>query len=134
MIHGDFGRQHPNGRAGASTSSPSGSRRRSCWPARRSFIWVSIAIVIGVYAAVRRYSLFDQALTFFSYIFFSLPTFWLGLMLIFIFAVSLALVPDRRDGERPGLAAVRHARVLGGVRAATRSRRSRTSAGTWCCR
>lgn len=57
------------------------------------FIWVSIAILAGVYAAIRRYSFFDQALTLFSYIFFSLPTFWLGLMLIFFFGPTLHLLP-----------------------------------------
>jgi peptide/nickel transport system permease protein len=58
-------------------------------------IWVTVAIVIGVIAAVRRYSLFDQAVTFFSYVFYSLPTFWLGLILIFIFAVGLRWVPPQ---------------------------------------
>jgi peptide/nickel transport system permease protein len=56
-------------------------------------LWVGIAILIGTYAAVHRYSLFDQVMTFFAYVFYSLPTFWLGLMLIFIFGVSLGLVP-----------------------------------------
>ncbi len=58
-------------------------------------IWVTLAILLGVIAAVKRYSLFDQAVTFFSYIFYSLPTFWLGLILIFIFAVDLRLVPPQ---------------------------------------
>jgi len=56
-------------------------------------LWVSIAIFLGVYAAVHRYSLFDQIVTFFSYVFYSLPTFWLGLDLIFIFAVALHWFP-----------------------------------------
>jgi peptide/nickel transport system permease protein len=56
-------------------------------------IWVSLAILLGVYAAIHRYSLFDQAVTFFSYVFYSLPTFWFGLILIFFFAVSLHLLP-----------------------------------------
>jgi peptide/nickel transport system permease protein len=56
-------------------------------------LWVSIAIFLGVYAAVHRYSLFDQAVTFLSYIFYSLPTFWLGLNLIFIFGVALRVLP-----------------------------------------
>ena len=56
-------------------------------------LWVSVAIFVGVYAAVRRYSLFDHAMTFFSYVFYSLPTFWLGLMLIFIFGPMLDLLP-----------------------------------------
>jgi peptide/nickel transport system permease protein len=57
-------------------------------------LWVSIAIFLGVYAAVHRYSLFDQSVTFFSYVFYSLPTFWLGLNLIFIFAVALHWFPS----------------------------------------
>lgn len=58
-------------------------------------IWVTLAILLGVMAAVKRYSLFDQAVTFFSYIFYSLPTFWLGLILIFVFAIDLRLVPPQ---------------------------------------
>jgi peptide/nickel transport system permease protein len=56
-------------------------------------LWVGIAILLGTYAAVHRYSLFDQLVTFFAYVFYSLPTFWLGLMLIFFFGVALGLVP-----------------------------------------
>ena len=56
-------------------------------------LWVSVAVFVGVYAAVRRYSLFDHSMTFFSYVFYSLPTFWLGLMLIFVFGPMLDLLP-----------------------------------------
>lgn len=56
-------------------------------------LWVTVAVLAGVYAAVRRYSLFDQGLTFFSYVFYSLPTFWLGLMLIFAFGPATHLLP-----------------------------------------
>jgi peptide/nickel transport system permease protein len=56
-------------------------------------LWVTFAVIIGVLAAVKRYSLFDQGATFFAYVFYSLPTFWLGLMFIFIFAVSLHWLP-----------------------------------------
>jgi peptide/nickel transport system permease protein len=58
-------------------------------------IWVSIAIVLGVIAAVKRYSLFDNGVTLFSYIFYSLPTFWLGLILIYFFAVQLKWLPSQ---------------------------------------
>jgi peptide/nickel transport system permease protein len=51
-------------------------------------IWVTVAFIAGVYAAVRRYSAFDSAFTIFNYVGFSLPTFWLGLMLIAFFAVG----------------------------------------------
>jgi len=49
-------------------------------------IWIGVAILIGVYAAVRRYSLFDQVATIFAYVGYAMPTFWLGIMLIFLFS------------------------------------------------
>lgn len=56
-------------------------------------LWASIAIVVGVVQAVRRYSLFDQSMTTVSYVLYSLPTFWLGFILIFIFGVTLRWFP-----------------------------------------
>ena len=69
-------------------------------------IWISIAIVAGVTAAVRRYSLYDNAITFTSYVLYALPTFWLGLMLIFAFGVTLRIFPpqgiiDARSSPAP---------------------------------
>jgi peptide/nickel transport system permease protein len=49
-------------------------------------IWITLALLIGVMAAVRRYSFFDQAATVFAYIGFAMPTFWLGIMLIYFFS------------------------------------------------
>lgn len=49
-------------------------------------VWIALAVVLGVYAAIHRYSLFDNAATVFSYVGFAMPTFWLGIMLIFIFS------------------------------------------------
>jgi peptide/nickel transport system permease protein len=49
-------------------------------------IWVSAAIFIGVLSAVKRYSLFDNASTVFAYVGFAMPTFWLGIMLIYAFS------------------------------------------------
>ena len=50
------------------------------------FIWLVLAILIGSYAAIRRYSLFDQAATVFAYVGYAMPTFWLGFMLIYFFS------------------------------------------------
>jgi peptide/nickel transport system permease protein len=60
-----------------------------------TIIWLSMALLLGVVGAVKRYSLFDQAVTLTSYTFYSLPTFWLGLMLIFLFGVSLHWFPTQ---------------------------------------
>ena len=56
-------------------------------------VWLTIAIVLGVYAAIHRYSLFDNGATVFSYVGLAMPTFWLGIMLIFIFAGTLHWLP-----------------------------------------
>jgi peptide/nickel transport system permease protein len=56
-------------------------------------LWVTIATLTGVLAAVKRYSIWDQTITVFSYVFYSIPTFWLGLVLIFIFGVELRWLP-----------------------------------------
>ena len=58
-------------------------------------ICVSLSVVAGVIAAVKRYSVFDQTVTFLSYVFYSLPTFWLGIILIFIFGVALRWFPTQ---------------------------------------
>jgi peptide/nickel transport system permease protein len=47
-------------------------------------LWIGIAVLLGVLSAVRRYSFFDQFATVFAYVGFAMPTFWLGLMLIFL--------------------------------------------------
>jgi peptide/nickel transport system permease protein len=52
-----------------------------------------IALPAGIIAALRRYSFFDQFITFFAYIANSMPTFWLGLILLLIFAVFIPLFP-----------------------------------------
>jgi peptide/nickel transport system permease protein len=52
-----------------------------------------IAIPLGIFAALRRYSFFDSLFTVGSYIGLSMPTFWLSGLLILIFAVWLGWLP-----------------------------------------
>src|SRR6516225_6290507 len=52
-----------------------------------------VALPIGVYAAMRPYSIFDQIANTFAFIGFSLPTFFTGLLLILIFSVNLGWLP-----------------------------------------
>jgi peptide/nickel transport system permease protein len=49
---------------------------------------LSLSIVLGVYTAVRQYSLFDNAVTGLAFIGIATPSFWLGLMLLIVFAVG----------------------------------------------
>src|SRR5579884_3180403 len=54
-----------------------------------------IALPLGVFSALKQYSLFDQLFTFVSYVGLSMPTFWLGLMLILIVSVHFHLLPSQ---------------------------------------
>jgi peptide/nickel transport system permease protein len=54
---------------------------------------LAVAIPIGVCAAMRPYSIFDQLANTFAFIGFSLPTFFTGLLLILIFSVNLGWLP-----------------------------------------
>ena len=54
---------------------------------------LAIAIPVGVYAATRPYSIFDQIANTFAFIGFSLPTFFTGILFILIFSVKLDWLP-----------------------------------------
>jgi len=45
------------------------------------------SLFIGIYSAIRQYSLFDHIFTGLSFIGFSMPIFWLALIMMFVFAV-----------------------------------------------
>jgi peptide/nickel transport system permease protein len=53
----------------------------------------SLAILLGIFSAVRQYSLGDYLLTGLTFIAYSVPGFWLGLMLIIVFSVKLGWLP-----------------------------------------
>jgi peptide/nickel transport system permease protein len=52
-----------------------------------------VAIPIGIYSAVRQGSLFDRVSTVFVFTGFSIPTFWLALLLMILFGVKLGWLP-----------------------------------------
>jgi peptide/nickel transport system permease protein len=52
-----------------------------------------IALPVGVYSAVRRYSVFDQVANLLAFIGFSLPTFFTGLLFILLFSIYLDWLP-----------------------------------------
>ena len=52
-----------------------------------------IAILLGIFSAVRQYSIADYLLTGAAFIAYSVPAFWLGLMLIIVFSVMLGWLP-----------------------------------------
>jgi peptide/nickel transport system permease protein len=52
-----------------------------------------IALPVGVYAATRPYSVFDQIANTLAFVGFSLPTFFTGLLLILVFSIQLDWLP-----------------------------------------
>lgn len=53
-----------------------------------------IGISLGVFSAIEQYSVFDQISRFLAMIFASIPNFWFGMMLIYIFALVFGLLPS----------------------------------------
>jgi peptide/nickel transport system permease protein len=96
---------------------------------------VLLGLATGIVSAVRQYSLFDHLATFLAMVALSIPTFWLGLMAIFVFAVVLGVLPPGNMGTVGAdfslTDRLRHlvlpAGTLGAVMVATWSRYTRAS-------
>ena len=52
-----------------------------------------LAIPIGILAATRRDTLLDKGITVFVFVGFAVPTFWLALLLMYLFGVKLGWLP-----------------------------------------
>ncbi|HWP22625.1 MAG TPA: ABC transporter permease [Candidatus Binatia bacterium] len=72
------------------------------WPALKNTLVLTltaviigklIAILLGIFSAVRQYSIGDYVLTAVTFVAYSVPAFWLALMLIIAFSVKLGWLP-----------------------------------------
>ena len=61
---------------------------------------LAIALPLGVIAAVRPRTWVDYAINLFAFAGFSLPSFWLALLLILLFSVTLGWLPRGRGAKR----------------------------------
>jgi len=90
-----------------------------------------IAIPVGVIAAIKQYSVFDQVSTTMAFIGFSVPTFFSGLLFIVIFSVKLGWLPSITNPSAEGWANVKQSimpiMVLGFFGAASTMRFVRAS-------
>ncbi|PZA06634.1 MULTISPECIES: ABC transporter permease [unclassified Meiothermus] len=92
LLSGDLGRSIFN-------LLPIRDQLASRWPATfelslsAMLIAVILGVPLGILAAVRKNSLWDNISTIFSLIGVSMPVFWLGLLLIYLFAVNLHWLP-----------------------------------------
>jgi peptide/nickel transport system permease protein len=64
---------------------------------------IMIAVPIGVIAALKQYSAFDQISTTFAFLGFSLPTFFSGIVMIYLFSFKLDWFPFVFDKSASGL-------------------------------
>lgn len=91
LLHGDFGN--------SASGLPIGTLILQKLPPTILLVGVSlvvqqlIALPLGVFAALRPYSILDQGLTLLSYFALSLPAFLLGDFLIYLFAVRWGMLP-----------------------------------------
>ncbi len=71
-------------------------------------ISTALALVLGTLAALHRHSWLDRGINLLAFAGISVPGFWLGLLLIYIFAVKLGVLPaggmPRDDGRYPAVA------------------------------
>ena len=89
-------------------------------------LWaVALGIPIGIYSAVKQYSLFDYGSMILAMLLFSLPAFWLGILSQILFCVMLRWLPATGVGGWRHL--VLPALILGANTLAAMIRMSRTS-------
>ncbi|MFW5991620.1 MAG: ABC transporter permease [Halanaerobiaceae bacterium] len=53
-----------------------------------------VAIPVGIYSALRRYSVFDYIFTVFAFMGVAIPSFWFGIMLMLLFSATLQWLPS----------------------------------------
>ena len=106
-----------------------------------TFLAIVIAVPIGIYSAVKQYSISDYIVTALAFFGQSMPTFWTGLMAMAIFAVALGWFPTGgvRTSGAPGDIIEALARIFTLGRsypelAGKEWQLSWTACGTWRCR
>jgi peptide/nickel transport system permease protein len=93
MLRGDWGQSY---RDGGTVLSVIGSHLGATLElmVTATIIAVLLGCWIGVLGAIRRYSLFDSLATVGAMVALSIPTFWFGLVTIYLFSVTLGWLPS----------------------------------------
>jgi len=66
---------------------------------------LAVAVPVGIYSALHQYSLMDYGATLFTFFGVSVPVFWFGIMLIYLFGVTWHVLPPggiNSPGVAPG--------------------------------
>lgn len=102
LLHGDFGTSWYTG-------NPVSERLFAAIPYTvilslgAMIVAIVISVPLGIIAAVRRNTVADYTISTFAMIGVSAPTFWIGIMLILLFALNLGILPSAYDGSVKGL-------------------------------
>ena len=86
---------------------------------------VGVGVPLGIFSAIKQYSLFDYGSTFVAMLLFSMPAFWLGTMCQLLFCVTLHLRPVA--GDQTWTCFILPPLILGANTLASMIRMSRTS-------
>lgn len=103
LLRGDLGESYKSGR-------PVFEEIMSRFPATLELtFWgmllaVGLSLPIGIISATRQYSFMDNASMIFALVATAIPNFWLGLMLIIVFALNLRILPS--GGNNAGVASL----------------------------
>lgn len=57
-------------------------------------LYIIVGVILGIFSAVRRHSVFDRVNTISALFVYSIPSFWLALMLILVFSLKLGILPS----------------------------------------
>lgn len=106
-VQGDFGRSFQN-RQPAWDLVMAALPRTAQLTLAALVIGVVVAVPLGIIAAIRRNSPIDLLVTFLAMVGRTLPSFWLGLMLILLFAVQLRWLPVSGTGDLTGDSPIRY--------------------------
>jgi len=58
------------------------------------FLHITLGVLLGILSAAKRYSLFDRVNTVAALFLYSIPSFWLALMMILLFSLKLGILPS----------------------------------------
>lgn len=107
VLHGDFGNSY-------STGKPAINELKYCFPQTAKLaitalvILVLVSVPLGILSAVKESTTIDHIIQGFAFFSVSMPSFWLGLMLLFFFGVKLKVISviGGNTGGIPILAAI----------------------------
>ena len=87
---------------------------------------ITISIPFGIISATRQYTKTDMIVTVLALVGISLPAFWLGMMLIYVFSVKLGIFPSLASPGNP-ISLVLPALALAAINTAVQTRMTRSS-------